>query len=320
MQVIDYMEQNKLLIFLLLFLWASGITYLSEPIAIYVGNKLRMLDYPDERKIHRVPVPRSGGLAFFFALILAPTVLFWGDIRIHSLVMGSLIIYIFMFLDDYRGLSPYVKLLVQIIAASIVILWGGIKFDFLKIEPIGTFILSPTGSIFLSLLWIVALTNAVNFIDGLNGLASGVIFISSLAFAIILLTRGYVLVAILSILVSGAALGFLPYNFPNAKVFMGDVGSQLLGYYIGVLTVWGSIKTIGGIMFSLYIMLFIFPLTDLTWSSIRRILKGKHPFYPDRSHLHHILLKSGIGEKGVVLVAYLISAIMGIIAIYLVRR
>jgi len=320
MQVIDSMEQSRAVWLLAIFLWSFITTWFAEPIAIYLGYKLGVLDYPNERKVHKEPIPRSGGLAFFFALILAPIVLFPTDVRIKSLFVGALLLYIFMFIDDYKGLSPYIKLIVQISSALIVILWGGIRFDFLNIEPFGTFVLSPVGSIFFSLLWIVALTNAVNFIDGLNGLASGVIFISSLAFSVILLMRGYVIVSILSLLLAGATLGFWPYNFPKAKTFMGDVGAQLLGFYTGVLTLWGSIKTIGGLLFLVYIMLFIFPITDLTWSSIRRILKGKHPFYPDKSHLHHMMLKIGLSEKGVVVVAYAISALMAILAIYLVRR
>ncbi len=318
--MIVYMVPSNVWWLAVIFLWSFLITLFAEPLAIWLGYYLGVLDIPNERKVHRRPIPRSGGLAFFFSLIVAPLILFSSDMRIRSLVAASLLIYVFMFIDDYKGLSPYIKLTVQIIAAFIVIVWGGIRFDFLKVEPFGTFILSPLGSVFFTLLWIVALTNAVNFIDGLNGLASGVIFISSLAFSIILFIRGYMVVSILSLLLAGTSLGFLPYNFPEAKVFMGDVGAQLLGFYTGVLTVWGSIKTIGGFLFLLYIMLFILPISDLTWSSVRRILKGKHPFYPDKSHLHHLLLKQGLTEKGVVVIAYIVSFIMAALAIYLVRR
>ncbi len=320
MQVTDCMVPNEILWFGILFAWAFLTTWLAEPIAIYIAEKLRVLDYPNERKVHTEPIPRAGGLAFFFGLIMAPLILFPHDRRVLSFVLGATVIYIFMFIDDWKGLSPYIKLLVQIIAASIVIISGNIRFDFLNLEPLGTFMLSSYGSVLFSLLWIVALTNAVNFIDGLNGLASGVIFISSLSFAIILFLRGYMLVAALAILLAGTSLGFWPYNFPKARTFMGDVGAQLLGFYIGVLTIWGSIKTIGGLLFITYILLFILPLSDLTWSSMRRILKGKHPFYPDKSHLHHMLLKMGISERGVVIIAYIISTLMAAVAIYLVRR
>jgi len=306
---------------LLLWLWAFGITYVAEPLAIWIGQRFRILDVPDgKRKFHEKPTPRTGGIVFFFSLILGPLLFWWGVRRVEVISLAAFILFLAMVLDDMRGLSPYVKLIVQLWVAFIVVLWGGVRFFAIHLEPWFSWELPLWLSLVFSVVWIVAFTNAINFIDGLDGLAGGVVTITGLAFSIFAIYRGYVLVGLLMALVSGTAAGFLPFNFPNAKVFMGDCGSQLFGFYIGVLTLWGGLKTIGGLVFLIYLLIFVIPLSDLVWSALIRLLKGENPMKADNRHIHDTLIKKGLSAKTVVWLAYITSAVISFGAVLIFMK
>ncbi len=320
--MIGYMALNNPWVsLLLLWLWAFGVTYVAEPLAIWVGERFRILDIPDgKRKFHDKPTPRTGGIAFFFSLIIGPLILWWGVKRVEVVSLAAFLLFVMMVVDDVRGLSPYVKLIAQICVALMVVVWGGVRFFAIHLEPWFSWELPLWLSLAFSVVWIAAFTNAINFIDGLDGLAAGVVAITGLAFSIFAIYRGYVLVGLLMGLVSGTALGFLPFNFPRARVFMGDCGSQLFGFYIGVLTLWGGLKTIGGLVFLIYILMFFFPLSDLVWSSLSRLMKGENPMKADNRHIHDTLMRKGMSARSVVLLAYITSAIVSFGAVLLFMR
>ena len=298
-------------------LLAIVLAYAVTPSVKRLAEKLDAMDVPrDGRRIHDHPIPRMGGLAIYIAFVLSVILLVEPNRQVMGLVLGATIIVAMGVLDDVVCLGPWVKLAGQFLAAYTVIRCG-VVFDMLSlyVDGIRTSVDIGFLSVPLTFLWIVMCTNAVNLIDGLDGLAAGISTISSLSLLMVslLLPMSYSAAGVPLILacLSGSCIGFIPYNLNPAKIFMGDTGSQFLGFVLAVVSTMGLFKYHAIIsMLSLAL-----PLFDTAFAFLRRILHGQSPFHPDRGHIHHRLLAMGMSQKQVVAFLYGISTILGLFAI-----
>lgn len=296
---------------------AALIAYLVTPYVKSLAERLDAMDIPkDDRRIHDHPIPRMGGLAIYIGFVLSVILFVTPTKQVMGLVLGATIIVAMGVLDDVICLSPWLKLGGQFLAAYTVIRCG-VVFDTLSlyIGGIRTPVEIGLLSVPLTFLWIVMCTNAVNLIDGLDGLAAGVSTISSLSLLAVslILPMTYLSAGVPLILacLSGSCIGFIPYNRNPAKIFMGDTGSQFLGFVLAVVSTMGLFK-----YHAIIAMLSLaFPLIDTIFAFLRRILHGQSPFHADRGHIHHRLLALGLSQKQVVAVLYGISAILGLFAI-----
>ncbi|MBR6513462.1 MAG: undecaprenyl/decaprenyl-phosphate alpha-N-acetylglucosaminyl 1-phosphate transferase [Clostridia bacterium] len=295
-------------------LCAFLIAFTTTPVVRVLAYKLKAIDIPiDNRRMHKQPVPRLGGLAIFLGFVL--TTLIFSDITptlITIWIGGSAIVLLGM-LDDIFRLRALVKLFVQI-GVAFVAVWQGLIIE--NINLFGHTIDFKHLAIPITILWIVGLTNAINLIDGLDGLSCGVSAISAISLLMVSIVLGgdsstTVLIAILA----GSCLGFLPFNTNPAKIFMGDTGALFLGYTLSVVSIKGVLKTHTLVSFIIPLLIFAFPILDTAFAFTRRILHGKSPFSPDRGHLHHRLIDMGLNQKQVVAILYSLCAILGLSAI-----
>lgn len=276
------------------------------PICKKVANHVGAVDIPNERKVHKVAMPRLGGLAIYLSFLIC--YMFFGEIttQMLSIVIASFVIIIFGFIDDINPLKARYKLIGQLIAACIVVYYGNIV---LKEVYIFNYYLS-FGSLapYLTLFFIVACINAINLIDGLDGLASGIstIYFLTIAVIAVLTNRLGGLDITLSIIMFGATMGFLVFNFPPAKIFMGDTGSQFLGFIIAIISLLGF-KNVTFNSLVVPIIILAIPIFDTLFAILRRFLKGESIGTPDKEHFHHQLLKMKFSQRTTVLIIYLIN-------------
>jgi UDP-GlcNAc:undecaprenyl-phosphate GlcNAc-1-phosphate transferase len=297
-----------------------------------LAKRFNIYDKPGPRKVHDKPVPYLGGLSIFFGFfITVGLVIFMGGklgffpvnfltsksyLFLTGISVGSFLIVIMGVIDDIRGISAKIKFIIQILIAFFMYKCG-VSIEFISSLHYGMLFLPDWLSILLTLFWITGITNAVNLLDGLDGLLAGTSFISGLMFAVITLMKGQYLVAILMFSISGACLGFLKYNFFPAKVFMGDSGSLFIGLLFASLTITGAFKSSAFLIFFIPVIIMGLPIFDTTYAIIRRFL-GKQPiFKPDRGHIHHRLLNMGLSQKKAVLLIYFINILLGLIGIYI---
>ena len=303
------------------FIIAVVISLFMTPIAKKIAVKVGAIDIPkDERRVHKKPMPLMGGLAIYISIIVASLIFLAVDKTLVSIIIGGTIIVISGIIDDIKGLSPRMKLLFQIIAA-IVLIFGDVKIDALTNPFTQSSNLIPLNgfSIPITIFWVVGITNTLNLIDGLDGLASGVAMIASLSFLFVANKFNYIQVMIMSSIVAGACLGFLPYNFNPAKIFMGDTGALFLGFILAALSIEGVMKSVATIAVVVPIIILGVPIFDTTFAIFRRLLNGKSIAEADKGHLHHRLLKMGFSQKKTVLILYSISAIFGLCAILIAK-
>lgn len=318
------------------FLLAFITAYVITPYTIRFAKKVGALDIPKEsRKIHKKPMPRLGGLAviagFAVSVIYLLVVmsiektinLFDQDsyyIKLIGFFAGSLVLGLFCFFDDLKNINPFIKLLGQIIAAIIVTICG-IQIDKINLPFVNAIITEELTTIAFTIIWIVGITNAINLIDGLDGLSSGVSLISCISLLLIFALNGSPLIAILLVTaLAGSILGFLPYNFNPAKTFLGDTGSNFLGYTLSIISILGMAKTYTAIVIIAPLIVFALPLLDTSLAIIRRIIRTKSlkgVFKADKEHLHHKIMKRGYSQKQAVLILYGLSATFGMFAIIL---
>jgi UDP-GlcNAc:undecaprenyl-phosphate GlcNAc-1-phosphate transferase len=264
-----------------------------------VGGMARMLgavDQPDARRLHRRPIPRLGGLAIFFG-ILVPSLAFL-DLSSESrgVLLGMTVATLVGAVDDFRGLAPLAKLAGQVLAAAIPTMFG-VWVDHLTVPLLGVVDLPVWLGVSLSIVFIVAVMNMVNFLDGLDGLAAGVCAIAGVTYAILALSLGRPDAAILSAIVAGACLGFLRHNFFPARIFMGDSGALCLGFVLATVSIQGLLKTASTIVLVLPLLVLAVPILDTSFVVARR-LKYSQPIYAaDRSHLHHRFLNIGFTQR-----------------------
>ncbi len=294
---------------------AFVIAYFSMPIVIRLAHRLGAIDQPDIRKVHQTAMPRMGGMAIFFAFMLVMLVLVKVSGPYTGIIIGAAIVFLVGLLDDIYQLSPWVKLIGQIIAASVAIYFGVI-IGFVN-NPFDGMLLLGYFSIPLTFLWIVGITNAINLIDGLDGLAAGVSSIAAITMGIVALMQGQPMVAMTAFVLVAATLGFLPYNFNPARTFMGDGGSNFLGFVLACLAVTGVAKSTAIISLVVPIVILGIPIFDTFFAIFRRIYKKAPIFMPDKDHLHHRLLDMGFAHRNTVLIIYAISSFFGLTAVAL---
>ena len=299
---------------------ALVISFLSTPIVKSFAYKLGAIDVPkDERRMHKVPIPRMGGLAIFLGFIISVLLFVEVDDQMKGILLGSVIIVVMGIIDDITPLRASLKFVIQILAALIPVYYG---VQITCISNPNLFSDNPYWnfgwlSIPITVIWIVGLTNAVNLIDGLDGLAIGVSSISALTMLAIAILVAEPQVAVIMAALVGACIGFMPYNMNPAKIFMGDTGSTFLGYILACITIQGLFKFYAVISFVVPFLILGLPIFDTMFAIIRRISHGQNPMAPDRSHVHHRLIDMGLNQKQAVAVLYVISAILGLSAVVL---
>ena len=298
----------------LAFMIALGVALILTPAVIAFARRTGALDKPDARKVHERPIPRIGGIGIYAAFMVSILVqLLFVDLTpeymmsLIGLMVGGTIIVAIGIIDDYCDLPAKVKLLGQIIAASVLVIAFDVRIDFVT-DPLGDFIYLEWFAIPATIFWIVGLTNTVNLIDGLDGLAAGG---SSIAAVTIFL------VAMVTAALAGAAVGFLYYNFNPARIFMGDTGSMFLGFILAGISVVGAVKSAATIALIVPILALGLPILDTTFAIVRRARNHRPIFKPDKGHLHHRLLARGFTQKQAVLLMYVVSALFGLCALAL---
>ncbi|WP_226678970.1 glycosyltransferase family 4 protein [Mesobacillus jeotgali] len=289
------------------------ISVLITPLIKKLAIKIGAVDQPNHRKVHQKIMPRLGGLAIYITFIIGFLILQPDSPYAMAIILGSLVIVVTGVLDDLMELSAKVKLGGQLLATGIVVFWGGVQVSFINL-PFGGQIEFGVMSIPITILWIVGITNAINLIDGLDGLAAGVSSIALITISGMAMIMGDGFVVIMSSLVLFSTLGFLIYNFHPAKIFMGDTGALFLGYIIAVLSLLGF-KNITFISLIVPIIILGVPISDTFFAIIRRIVHKKPLSAPDKSHLHHCLLRFGFSHRQTVLIIYAIAAFFGIAAV-----
>jgi len=319
------------------FVLAFITTFVVTPYTIKLAKKVGAVDTPkDARRVNKITMPRLGGLAIIAGFLVSIIYLLIilsventinllednNHMKLLGFLIGGLIISIVCFVDDLKDLPPMVKLAAQILAAIVVVGFG------LRIENINIPFLYKIGlpnafSIILTIGWIVGITNAINLIDGLDGLSSGVALISCVSMLIIFALNGSPIIAILLITaLAGALSGFLPFNFNPAKTFMGDAGSNFLGYCLSVISIFGVAKTYTLVVIVAPLIVLALPVVDTLVAIVRRTIKGKSLkaiMKPDKGHLHHTLLNHGFTQKEAVFMMYAITAALGLWAIVLME-
>lgn len=286
------------------------------PLAKILGAKFKILDKPNKRKVHKIVVPRTGGLVFFvsFWIIIFGLYFINPDFLSLNLILkvfiGSIVVFSLGLIDDKFGLSPYIRLFAQIVVA-LLLAYLGVRIDTLNIPFIGMFSLITFWSYLLTVFWIVLLINIINWLDGLNGLASGV---SLIAFLAIIYTAFLPWVnafdaAIFAIIMIGILLAFMPFNFLRGNLFMGDSGSNFLGYMLAVTSMLGAAK-----LATSFLVLGL-PIIDGVWVILYRLRHGKSIFLADKNHFHHRLLRLGLNQRQVAIIFWLFSLIFGLLVI-----
>lgn len=293
---------------------AALIAFTLTPPTRVLAFKIGAVDVPtDDRRMHTKPIPRIGGLAIFLSFLLTSLLFCEYTPGLATIWLGGGLIVILGILDDIYRLQAGLKFVVQTMAAVFAVL-NGCVIDHINIG--GEYIMLGAFSYPLTVLWIVGLTNAINFIDGLDGLACGVSLISSISLACVLFLQGGGNYAVITAILAGACLGFLPFNSNPARIFMGDTGALFLGYTMAVISVHGVFKLHTVLAFIVPLTVFAFPILDAAFAIVRRLVAGKSPFAPDRGHLHHRLVDMGFTQKEAVSILYAICGILGLVAVF----
>ena len=310
---------------------SSVIAFLTTPLSIRLAHKLGVIDKPkDARRVHKKPIPRFGGMAIFLGSMVTMFIPAGMNDKIRIAMIGGLLMYLLGIADDILDIKPSVKFLGQFGIASLVFVLG-VRITFISnyfgaavTDPHANVVLSSGVGYLITVLWIVGITNAVNLMDGLDGLAAGSVAIMSLSLAYIAYIHGARIgsmpVCIALVAIAGGCLGFLPYNFSPAKTFMGDGGALYLGYMIAVLSVISPLKraTVVGVLVP--VLTLAVPIFDTLLAMLRRTLKHESIMKADKGHLHHHLMAAGFGQRRSVLIMYGIVGIMGVVAVLISRE
>ena len=288
------------------------------PIIKKVAVYINAIDVPNQRKVHRVPIPRLGGLGIYLGFLLGYMLFGYESVQMNSILIGSIIIIMIGIIDDIHSIPARYKFLGQLVAASIVVLYGGMLLQ--DVSAFGLYVNFGIFSKIFTIIFITAIMNCINFIDGLDGLAGGISAIYFLMIGIIaVLFHSTGLDMILSFVMLGATLGFLVHNFYPASIFMGDSGSLFLGYIIAIISLLGY-KNVTFTSLIVPIFLLAIPIMDTMAAIIRRVLKHESIAMPDKCHLHHQLLRLNFSIKKAVLVIYLIDLLFATASIIYVTK
>ena len=301
---------------------ALMVSFLMTPVVKTFAYKIGAVDVPkDNRRMHKVPIPRLGGLAIFIGFMVSILLLvdIRGNAQLQSILLGAVIIVVLGVVDDIMALPAMLKFVVQIVAALVPALNGVViqAFSNPNVFSDNPYWVLGMLSVPFTVLWIVAITNSVNLIDGLDGLANGVSAISATTMLVIALLASEAQVAIVMAALVGACVGFMPYNLNPAKMFMGDTGATFLGYILATMSIQGLFKFYAVISFAVPFLILGLPIFDTSFAFIRRIAHGQSPMHADRGHIHHRLIDMGLNQKQAVATLYVISAILGLSAVVL---
>jgi len=313
-------ESQLVLSVVLALLAALVVSFLMTPVVKTFAYKVGAIDVPkDNRRMHKVPIPRLGGLAIFIGFMISILLFVRITPEMRSILLGAVIIVVLGVVDDIMALPAGIKFVIQIGAALIPAMNGVqiLAFSNPNIFSDNLYWVLGNLSIPITVLWIVGLTNAVNLIDGLDGLANGVSAISATTMLVIALLASESQVAVVMAALVGACVGFMPYNLNPAKMFMGDTGATFLGYILATMSIQGLFKYYAVISFVVPFLILGLPIFDTAFAFIRRIAHGQNPMHADRSHIHHRLIDMGLNQKQAVATLYVISGILGLSAVVL---
>ena len=301
---------------------SMAVSFALVPAAKWIAIKIGAVDAPkDKRRMHDHPIPLLGGLAIFAGFVASILLFANVDRQLRGILLGACVIVAVGVVDDSHPLGAGIKFILQIVAALIAI-WHGVIIEAIASpfpfgDPYWNFgILSVP----ITVVWIVAVTNSVNLIDGLDGLADGISTIGALTMLVIALMMEDMGMAVICAALVGACLGFIPYNLNPAKMFMGDTGATFLGFMLATVSVTGLFKLYAVISFVVPFIILGFPIFDTTSAFLRRILKGQNPMKADRSHTHHKLIDMGMNQKQAVATLYMVASMLGLCAVMLVTR
>ncbi len=310
-----------------LLLWSAAalacaliVSFLVTPFVKSFAYKVDAIDRPkDNRRMHKVPVPRLGGLAIFLGFVVSILLFVHIDAEMRGILLGSVIIVILGVMDDISPLRAKFKFLVQIIAALVAVYHGVVINVLSNPNVFSSEAYWSLGwlSVPVTVLWIVGITNAVNLIDGLDGLANGVSTICAMTMLVISLLVSEMQIALTMAALVGACLGFMPYNRNPAKMFMGDTGSTFLGYVLATISIQGLFKYYAIVSFAVPFLILGLPIFDTVFAILRRLAHGQSPMSPDRGHVHHRLIDMGLNQKQAVAALYVVSSILGLSAVVL---
>jgi len=303
------------------FITALAISLAMIPIILYISKKYGLYDRIDERKIHNGNISRLGGLAIFLGFIIAfsvwivPAVTF--PFRVHFFIAAAIVAFLTGFIDDFTNLKARYKLLAQVVV-GIIVAMSGLLITKFQIYNLFTINFGPFSYV-ITVLWVVTFMNAINLLDGMDGLASGIVFFANIFVFIIAVIGGNIVVASISAIMAGAILGFFIFNFPPAKIFMGDGGAYFLGFMYATIPLMGIKKSSVATLFLFPLIMLLVPLTDIIMVIGKRIKSGYAIFIADKNHLHHRLMSLGLSIKGILLIMYVYTIILGLISILLIK-
>lgn len=290
-----------------------AISLISVPVITSMAEKANIVDRPSERKIHHGNIPLLGGLGIFLSYIAVMLIIDSFSQKTYSFIAANIIIIALGVADDILNIKAVRKLAVQIIAATVIIVFTDLRFTVTSFDI--PFLNHPYLNIVFTYLWIVGVTNALNLIDGLDGLAGGIAFMAFGAIGYAAYAKGFEVNAYICMGLMGATLGFLRYNIPPAKVFMGDTGSLFLGFNIAVMSLAASHKS-GTLLSVLIPVMFIsIPLFDTVLAVFRRTMKGQNPMKADKEHLHHRLLDLQFSSVQTLMIFYSLSIVLMVVSI-----
>lgn len=309
-KLLDVNFKKIFIMFLVTFVFVAIIIPVIKKIAFHISA----IDIPNERKVHKKPMPRLGGLGIYCGFLLGYMRFCENTYMMNSILIGSFILIITGIIDDIKPIKPFHKLLGQLIASLIVVFYGDVLLH--DVSFFGIYLDFGAFSYPLTVLFILGCINCMNFIDGLDGLAGGISSIFFLTIGIIAFFQFKIglassLAISITFIMLGSTGGFLIHNFYPAKIFMGDTGSMFLGYMMAIITLLGF-KSV--MMSSMIIPLFILivPILDTLFAIIRRKIKGESVTMPDKSHIHHLLLKKNFTQRQTVLIIYLITILFSL--------
>ena len=322
MKLINY---HSLAIVVAALVVALVVTMVVMPLVRRLAIRLGAIDMPgkagtdSERHLHTQPTPRMGGLAIFLGFCISMARFVQLNSQLTTMLAGALIIAVLGMVDDVKNLPAWLKLIFQIVAA-VVAVSGGSVIRYLSAPAwlaesghlnLGIF------SVPVTVLWVVLITNAVNLIDGLDGLAAGVSAISSVCLLVVALGYSDMTVAVICSALAGSCIGFLPYNISPARIFMGDTGSTFIGFILAVASIQGLFKIYALISFAVPFFMLGLPIFDVCFAVISRVSHGESPMKADRKHVHYRLLDMGLTKQQTVAVLYIVSGILGLVAVLL---
>jgi len=306
--------------FLLIFLTAFILALIFTPLAIKIAPKIGAVDIPkDNRRMHTKAMPRFGGMAIYIGTIGSMLIFLPIDTKLMGVIAGGTLIFIVGIIDDLRGMPAKLKLICQILCAFILFQFS-VSISFIS-NPFGNgyYYFPWIVSLLVTIIWIVGITNTINLIDGLDGLAAGVALIASISIGYTAFIHGRFDVSMAMLAIAGGAMGFLPYNFSPAKIFMGDGGSLFLGFMLAALSVISPMKSATMVATVVPMLVLALPIFDTAFAILRRLINKRPIMEADKGHLHHRIMAVGLGQRRTVLTLYGISGVMGVAAILISR-